>query len=188
MNDMDIIRVGQYGSPCGPLMLGAVGDKLCLCDWVQSGHHERVCGRLARLLDAEFEYGSSTVIDIAKRQLDEFFGGNRREFDVPLLLAGTAFQKRVWSELLGIPYGHTVSYMEIAERINAPESVRAVANAVGANALSLFIPCHRVIGSDGSLTGYAGGLQAKRKLLDLEGTWHSFRKVCRTTGYSVEKV
>lgn len=169
MNDMDIIRVGQYGSACGILMLGAVGDKLCLCDWVQSRHHELVCGRLARLLDAGFEYGSSTVIDIAKRQLDGFFGGTRREFDVPLLLAGTAFQKRVWSELLEIPYGHTLSYGEIARKLNAPESVRAVANAVGANAISIFIPCHRIIGSDGSLTGYAGGLQAKRKLLDLEG-------------------
>ena len=169
MKGNNMIMIEQYGSPCGPLMLGAIGDKLCLCDWIQSGHHERVYGRLARLLDEEFEYGSSTVIDIAKRQLDEFFGGNRREFGVPLLLAGTAFQKRVWSELLGIPYGHTVSYGEIARRLNAPESVRAVANAVGANAISIFIPCHRIIGSDGSLTGYAGGLQAKRKLLDLEG-------------------
>ena len=168
MKGNNMITIEQYGSPCGTLELGSIGDKLCLCDWMSGGHHGRVCGRLAGLLGVEFGQGSSAVMEQAVMQLDEFFSGKRHEFDVPLLLAGTAFQKRVWSELLGIPYGHTVSYREIAGRLDAPESVRAVANAVGANALSIFIPCHRVIGSDGSLTGYAGGLQAKRMLLELE--------------------
>lgn len=170
MEKRNIIRVGSYDSPCGTLVLGAFGNSLCMCDWLQNlPHHERVCGRLARLLGAEFEQGSSAVMEQAVMQLDEFFSGERHEFDVPLLPAGTPFQKRVWSELLGIPYGHTVSYREIAGRLDVPESVRAVANAIGANATSIFVPCHRVVGSDGTLTGYAGGLPAKRRLLELEG-------------------
>jgi len=104
----------------------------------------------------------------AVSQLEEYFSGQRREFTVPLEFAGTEFQCRVWSELKKIPYGETVSYAELARRIGNPAAVRAVAAAVGANPISIFVPCHRVVGSDGSLTGYAGGLDAKRLLLDLE--------------------
>lgn len=169
MENMNIIKVGNYDSPCGTLVLGTFENSLCMCDWRQNlPHHERVCGRLARLLGVEFGQGSSAVMEQAVMQLDEFFSGKRHEFDVPLFLAGTAFQKRVWNELLRIPYGHAASYGDIARRLGVPESVRAVANAVGANAISIFVPCHRVVGSDGSLTGYAGGLQAKRMLLELE--------------------
>lgn len=89
-------------------------------------------------------------------------------FDIPLMTAGTDFQKSVWSRLNGIPSGKTISYRSLACDIGRPQSVRAIANAVGANALSIFIPCHRVVGSDGSLTGYAGGLAAKQFLLGLE--------------------
>ena len=94
--------------------------------------------------------------------------GGRRQFDVPLLFAGTQFQRKVWHALLEIPYGETISYGEMACSLGVPQSVRAVANANGANAISIFAPCHRVIGSKGMLTGYGGGLDAKRYLLDLE--------------------
>ena len=120
-------------------------------------------------MDAEFEEGTSDVIERAAAQLDEYFAGRRRAFDVPLLFVGTDFQKVVWNELLQIPFGQTMSYGEMARRIGMPKAVRAVANANGANAISIFAPCHRVIGSDLSLTGYGGGLEAKRKLLELEG-------------------
>ena len=120
------------------------------------------------MLCAEFEIGTSDVIEKAARQLDEFFAGKRKEFDVPLLFVGTDFQKTVWSELLKIPFGKTVSYGEMAQRIGMPKAVRAVANANGANSMSIFAPCHRVIGSDRSLTGYGGGLPAKKFLLELE--------------------
>ena len=120
------------------------------------------------MLGAEFEEGFSPVIDKAKTQLDEYFAGARREFDVPLLFAGTDFQKKVWDALLTIPYGQAISYGEMARRIGMPTAVRAVANANGANAISIFAPCHRVIGSDRKLTGYAGGLEAKEYLLTLE--------------------
>lgn len=169
MEEKQTIRTMRYASPCGALLLGSFGDRLCLCDWRTEPHGGRVDRRLKRLLHAGFEPGASAVIEQAVRQLDEYFAGRRRAFDVPLLFAGTDFQKTVWNELLKIPFGTTISYGELARRIGMPEAVRAVANANGANALSIFAPCHRVIGSDRSLTGYAGGLAAKRALLELEG-------------------
>lgn len=138
-----------------------------MCDWPVEKHRKR----LERMLDAEFVEGSTPVIDRAIAQLDEYFAGSRRRFDIPLLLVGTPFQKSVWTELLAIPYGSTISYAELARRIGRPTAVRAVANSNGANALSIFVPCHRVIGADCSLTGYAGGLLAKNYLLNLENSF-----------------
>ena len=165
----NIIRTRIYESPCGSLLLGSYDDMLCLCDWLAEKHHGRVRRRLERLLNAAFEEEASPVTGEAARQLDEYFVGRRRAFDLPLLFAGTEFQKAVWGELLKIPYGETVSYGCVAQRIGMPKAVRAVANANGANPLSLFVPCHRVVGSDRSLTGYGGGIEAKRRLLELEG-------------------
>lgn len=168
MKEKDIIKTKRYESPCGTLLLGSYGDKLCLCDWQVEKHRGVVDKRLRRVLDAVFEDGTSKVIELAEHQLDEYFAGERREFDVPLLFVGTDFQKKVWDALLRIPYGVTVSYGELSERIGMAKAVRAVANANGANAVSVFAPCHRVIGSDRSLTGYGGGLETKRFLLHLE--------------------
>lgn len=169
MTDKYIISVQRYPSPCGMLMLGSFGDRLCLCDWQVERHSDLVKRRLKRMLSAEFEEAPSEITRCAAAQLDEYFAGKRRAFDVPLRFAGTDFQKRVWEELLHIPYGVTISYGELARRLDRPSAVRAVANANGANAMSIFVPCHRIIGTDHSLTGYAGGLQAKRMLLELEG-------------------
>lgn len=135
-----------------------------MCDWPVEKHRKR----LTRMLGAEFVEGSTPVIDRAIAELDEYFAGSRRQFDIPLLLVGTPFQKSVWTQLLSIPYATTISYAELARRIDRPTAVRAVANANGANALSIFVPCHRVIGADRALTGYAGGLPAKNYLLHLE--------------------
>lgn len=162
------IKVQCYHSPCGDLMLGSLGDKLCLCNWVEEKHRGRVENRLCRLLKARYEEGTSDVIREAGRQLDEYFKRERRTFDLPLLFAGTDFQQRVWQKLLEVPYGHTLSYGAMAGELGMPKAVRAVANANGANALSVIVPCHRIVGNDRSLTGYAGGLEAKRFLLDLE--------------------
>lgn len=167
---MEII-VSRYSSPCGELLLGSYGDCLCMCDWLTEKHRELADRRLERALKAQTVEGTSAVIGNAARQLDEYFARLRTEFDVPLLFAGTDFQKTVWSALLEIPYGKTVSYKELARKIGMPDAVRAVANANGANSISIFAPCHRVIGSDGSLTGYGGGLDKKRFLLELEGAW-----------------
>jgi methylated-DNA-[protein]-cysteine S-methyltransferase len=109
------------------------------------------------------------VLVQAQAQLNEYFGGRRSVFDLPLAAAGTAFQMRVWRALCAIPCGKTVSYGSLAGSLGTPQGVRAVAAAVGRNPVSVVIPCHRVIGSNGSLTGYAGGLERKRALLVLEG-------------------
>lgn len=116
----------------------------------------------------ESDHADRCVLDRAARQLDEYFAAQRRVFDVPLLTVGTPFQRAVWELLTEIPFGGTRSYAWLAAQLGHPRAVRAVAAANRANALSIFIPCHRVVGSDGSLTGYAGGLAAKRLLLGLE--------------------
>lgn len=109
------------------------------------------------------------ILASACHQLDEYFGGRRTEFDVPLDPRGTEFQLRAWQALRAIPYGETATYAEQARRIGSPSAVRAVGAANGRNPLSIVVPCHRVVGADGSLTGYAGGVEAKRFLLSLEG-------------------
>ena len=157
-----------YDSPCGTLLLGSFDNRLCFCDWNIQRQRDPVVERLRRMLRAEFTEGTSPVIETAAHQLDAYFAGGLREFDVPLLFVGTDFQKTVWNALLAVPYGTTVSYADMARQIGRPTAVRAVANANGANAISIFAPCHRVIGSDHTLTGYGGGLAAKEVLLRRE--------------------
>ncbi len=106
-----------------------------------------------------------------KNQLEAYFRGSLRTFNVPHRLAGTEFQRKVWTELEFIPYGKTISYLELAKRLGDPKCLRAAGRANGANPISILIPCHRVIGSDGSLTGYGGGLERKQAMLELEGAF-----------------
>ena len=124
--------------------------------------------RIKRALDAEYIEGSPPVIKETIQQLNEYFQMQRKHFDLPLLLLGTEFQKQVWHALLQVEYGETSSYLELAEKIGNKSAVRAVASANGANAISIIVPCHRIIGSKGELVGYAGGLRAKQKLLESE--------------------
>ena len=132
------------------------------------GHRERNDKRTKRFFKAEYIKEASDVINEAIRELNEYFAGERRNFNLPLLFAGTPFQQRIWNALLTIPYGETRSYMQIARIVGNEKGVRAVAQAIGANPMSIIVPCHRVIGSDKALTGFAGGLEAKRYLLNLE--------------------
>ena len=117
----------------------------------------------------EAEGENSPLLQEAARQLNEYFAGGRRVFDLPVRPAGTAFQKQVWRALAGIPYGETRSYAEIARAVGRPKAFRAVGMANHRNPISIIIPCHRVVGADGSLTGYGGGLDKKTFLLKLEG-------------------
>ena len=162
---MDEIHVQYYDSPCGEIVLGSVGEGLCLCDWNGKPCAVRNKLRLVRLLNAGFKEEPSPVIERAKAQLDEYFALDRRTFDLPLHPVGTPFQKRVWDALLEIPYGQTRTYREIAQMVGNVRGVRAVAQAIGANGIGIIIPCHRVIGSNNALTGFAGGLEVKKKLL-----------------------
>ena len=157
-----IINIQHYFSPCGELVLASYADKLCLCDWSDNPCYERNKRRIERYFKASFKTETSSILE------EEYFAGNRKAFTIPLHLVGTDFQQQAWNELLNIPYGATTSYKEIAQNIGKPKAVRAVAGAIGANGISILIPCHRVIGSDKSLTGYAGGLKAKKMLLQIE--------------------
>jgi len=112
--------------------------------------------------------GNGTADAAVGRQLREYFAGERKAFDLPLAPDGTEFQKRVWAELRRIPYGETISYAELARRVGSEDASRAVGRANGANPIAIVVPCHRVIGADGSLTGYAYGVELKRRLLDFE--------------------
>lgn len=160
-----VIHIQHYGSPCGTLVLASWRGTLCLCDW-----SERKISKLEQAFGARCAEVPTAVLRQAVSELDEYFAGSRTSFTVPLQPIGTDFQCQVWQALASIPYGTTMSYAQIARQIHRPQSVRAVAQAIGANPLSLFIPCHRVIGTDGSLTGYAGGIAAKRLLLHIENS------------------
>lgn len=168
MKTRNAIITKSYHFPCGEMIFGAFDRNLCLCDWVDGRRRGMIDYRLQRMLNALYVEGESDVIETARQQLNEYFDGKRRDFDIPLLLVGTDFQKKVWQELLKIPYGKKMTYGEIAQHLGDPKLMRAVANANALNALSIIVPCHRVIGSDGSLTGYGGGLRRKSFLLDLE--------------------
>lgn len=168
----NLILTQHYESPCGTLLLGALDERLCLCDWEGRSSAERNKRRLVRWLHTDFQEASSEVLEQTKAELNAYFAGNRRAFDLPLRTIGTPFQRAVWDALRTIPYGQTATYKDIAAQIGCPQGVRAVAQAIGSNALSIIIPCHRVIGSDHTLTGFAGGLNAKRFLLAHEGAWH----------------
>jgi methylated-DNA-[protein]-cysteine S-methyltransferase len=150
----------QMQSPVGPLLLAGTADALTHV-YFQSGP------RPAR--PASDWHKSAAPLAAVVRQLEEYFAGSRREFELPLAPAGTEFQLAVWQALRGIPYGRTVSYGQLARDLGHANGARAVGLANGSNPLPVIIPCHRVIGADGSLTGFGGGLPIKRALLGLEG-------------------
>ena len=152
----------------GELLLGSFEGKLCLADWRYRKHRSTLDSRIQKGLNAVYIKEKSEVITQTITELEEYFKGERKNFTIPLILVGTLFQKSVWEGLLNVPYGSTASYLDLARSIGNEKGVRAVASANGANAISLMIPCHRIIGKNGQLVGYAGGLDVKKRLLVLE--------------------
>ena len=165
---MNKINIQYYKTPYSEFILGSYDGKLCILDYRYRTKRESVDKRLQKALNAEYIEKDSDILVQTRKELDEYFRGERKKFDIPLLMLGSEFQKSVWKALLLIPYGQTASYLKLSKAIGNEKAVRAVANANGANAISIIIPCHRIIGSDGKLTGYAGGLPLKKKLLELE--------------------
>ncbi|MGB0732879.1 MAG: methylated-DNA--[protein]-cysteine S-methyltransferase [Pontibacterium sp.] len=165
---MKRINIQYYNTAVGELMIGAYDDQLCMLDYRYRKMREAVDSRIKRGLKAEFCEQEDAVITEAIKQVDEYLAGKRKVFDLPLLTVGTDFQKNVWNTLLNIEYGQTATYLGLASKLDNAKAVRAVASANGANAMSIVIPCHRIIASDGGLGGYAGGLNAKKRLLELE--------------------
>ena len=169
-NATQMICIQYYNSPCGELVLASIGNELCLCDWNRMPCAERNMRRIGRYMNVDFRVESSPVIEQTKMQLDEYFAGSRTEFDIPLHPFGTDFQQLVWKALPEIPYGETRSYMEIATKVGNAKGVRAVAQVIGANGICVIIPCHRVVGSNHSLTGFTGGLDKKKFLIEMESS------------------
>ena len=162
------IHIQYYNTPLAEFILGSFEEKLCLLDYRDRKDRDTIDNRLQKGLNASYVEKDDPLLQKTKRQFDEYFKGERKSFEIPLLTVGTPFQQKVWETLQTIPYGKTWTYSRLAKEIGRPKAVRAVANAVGANALGIIIPCHRIIGLDGTLTGYAGGLERKKRLLELE--------------------
>ena len=163
-----LILISRISTPFGPMLAGAIDQGICLFEFVDRRMLELQLKRLRQSFKAELTPGSHPHFDTLNSQIAEYFAGEREVFDLPLVLAGTPFQKKVWKILQTIPYGTTRSYREQAQLIGQPTAVRAVARANGDNKIAIIIPCHRVIGANGKLTGYGGGLWRKRFLLQLE--------------------
>ncbi len=164
----NLVYFTYYKTPYGELILGSFENELCLCDWRYRKQRHLIDSRILQGLQAQFIEFETQVIQVTIQQLNEYFAGNRQVFEIPLLFVGTNFQKSVWQSLMEIPYGQTRTYLSLSKELGNEKAIRAVANANGANAISIIVPCHRIIGSNGSLVGYAGGLNAKKKLLELE--------------------
>ncbi len=163
-----VITLGHLDTPLGPMIAGATDEGVCLLEFTDRRMLETQLDTLVKRLDARFLYGNHRVIEQVREELSAYFAGNLREFTVPLQTPGTPFQNLVWQQLRGIRYASTRSYAEQAQAIGRPNAVRAVAAANGQNRIAIVIPCHRVVGSDGSMTGYGGGIARKRWLLNHE--------------------
>lgn len=162
------ICIQYYKTKVAEFILGSFEGRLCLLDFRYRKMRATVDRRLEQGLDAEFVELDNELLQASRQQIDEYLLGDRKQFDLPLLMVGSEFQKQVWRALLTVAYGETSSYLELSHRIDNVKAVRAVASANGANAIALIIPCHRIIGANGDLVGYGGGLPLKKRLLALE--------------------
>ncbi len=152
----------RFASPLGTILAAARGGALVRLDFEDAKYAPRVAEGWRHTPQA-------ALFAACERQIAEYFAGERRRFDLPLALEGTQFQRRVWAEIARIPYGRTITYSQLARGAGAEGSARAAGAATGRNPVAIVVPCHRVVGSDGALTGYAGGLARKTRLLEIEG-------------------
>lgn len=163
-----MIRTAILETPIGNMKAAATREGICMLEFIDRKEIDSEIEEIGKLLGMEIKSGSNRHLRALKKQLKEYFRGKRKEFTLPLVHCGTDFQKEVWHSLLKIPYGKTISYISQAEQLSNRSAVRAVAHANGTNRMAILIPCHRVIGSDGDLVGYGGGLERKRWLIDHE--------------------
>lgn len=161
-------------SPLGELIIVSSGNGLCVVEFADD--RQQLIHKLEKKFNGHLNTGIDPIIEKCKIQLTEYFNGKRKEFDIPFDLSGSDFQKKVWNLLGSIPYGKTISYLDFSKKYGDPKAIRAIASANGDNPLAIIIPCHRVIGSDGSLIGYAGGLARKQWLLEHEQDFSGHRQ------------
>ena len=162
------ILIHRLTTPLGAMFVCATGKGVCLLEFIDLKILEKELKDLQRLLNAKIMAGENEHIRQAQKELAEYFNGERKKFNVALHTPGTDFQNKVWDRLREVPYGETASYQQQAVKIGRPNAFRAVGAANGANRISIIVPCHRVVGSNGDLTGYGGGLERKRWLLEHE--------------------
>ncbi len=165
-----VLNIVRFSTPVGPMFSCASDKGICFLDFTDCRTLETGFRALSKRFNAIFVSGKNSYLDHVQSELQEYFERNRKDFTVPLQTSGTDFQKSVWKILQGIPFGQTRSYKQQATALGNPKAIRAVASANGSNSISIIIPCHRVIGSDGSLIGYGGGIHRKKWLLDFEKT------------------
>lgn len=156
---MNNICYGYYNSPIGTIEIQVENDELISLEFVNEN---------------KSEHNKSEYVDVVIKQIDEYFNGKRKKFNLNIKISGTNFQNKVWHELINIPYGETISYKDLAEKIGNDKAYRAVGNANNKNKISIVIPCHRVIGSNKKLVGYAGGVDKKKWLINFEKTVDKF--------------
>lgn len=166
--DQKHITISRINTPFGDLLAGATAKGICLLEFTDTQRIEMQLSRLKKQLNKDIVSANSEHFPRLVQQLDAYFKGQRHEFSIPLDICGTAFQQQVWAALQTIPYAETRSYQQQAIAMGNPKAVRAVANANRNNKISIIIPCHRVIGKNGSMAGYGGGIWRKEYLLDLE--------------------
>ena len=165
---MNMIYIQYYKTKIGELILGSFNNKICLLDFRYRRMRSTVDNRIKKELNAEYLEQDNSILKETRKQIDEYLIGERVEFEIPILMVGSDFQKQVWNALINVKYGEIASYLDLAKNIGNEKAVRAVASANGANSIGLIIPCHRIIGSNGELVGYGGGLPIKKRLLNLE--------------------
>lgn len=166
--DKSIVLISRFTTPLGPMFVCATENGICLLEFVDRKMLETEFKDLQQRFKATIVAGENQHTQQAKTELAEYFAGERTQFNVALDMTGTAFQQQAWQALNNIPYGETISYQAQATALNKPNAVRAVANANGMNRIAIIVPCHRVIGKNGKFTGYGGGLERKKWLLDHE--------------------
>jgi AraC family transcriptional regulator, regulatory protein of adaptative response / methylated-DNA-[protein]-cysteine methyltransferase len=163
-----LMHLTRIPTPLGPMVIATSNDALCMLEFADRRMLQTQLARLQKHFNAVLTPGENPITLGVHNQLQQYFAGDRRQFDLPLQMPGTDFQQQVWQQLLTIPFGQTRSYSEQAKRIGRPAAVRAVGRANGDNRIAIIVPCHRVVGADGKLTGYGGGLWRKQRLLEIE--------------------
>lgn len=165
---LDQIFYQELQTPLGPMLAAASDKGLCLLEFTDKNNKQEILDQVSKKWNSSLMKKKNEYIQQAKKELDLYFKRKLKKFSVPLDLKGTEFQTKVWNSLNKIPYGKTWSYQEQSLKLKSPSAIRAIASANGKNKIAIIIPCHRVIGKNGSLTGYAGGIDRKQSLLDLE--------------------
>ncbi|MBK9109511.1 MAG: methylated-DNA--[protein]-cysteine S-methyltransferase [Saprospiraceae bacterium] len=162
------VHIVSYVSPIGDLWAAATDQGICYLEFKEEDIQRRQLEAFCIKWELEVKEQTNESLELLVKQLDEYFHKTIRQFDLPLHLLGTEFQQKVWIQLLQIPFGQTISYEKLSLKMEQPLAIRAIANANGQNPIAILVPCHRVIGKDGSLTGYAGGMWRKQWLLEHE--------------------